>query len=93
MGTISTAQVAPSVAPEEKEEAHRRGPESYDENQSPESVVSGPGGEGEADGEEETIETKPGLPFSKARCIALVVTVTGASLLNVCSPATFEISS
>lgn len=25
-----------------------------------------------------------GLPFSKARCIALVLTVTGASILNVC---------
>ena len=25
----------------------------------------------------------PGLPFSKARCIALVATVTGASFLNV----------
>jgi hypothetical protein len=24
------------------------------------------------------------LPFSKARCIALVLTVTGASILNVC---------
>lgn len=26
---------------------------------------------------------KPTLPFSKARCIALVATVTGASFLNV----------
>jgi hypothetical protein len=25
-----------------------------------------------------------GLPFSKARCIALVATVTGASFMNVC---------
>jgi hypothetical protein len=25
-----------------------------------------------------------GLPFSKARCTALVLTVTGASILNVC---------
>ena len=33
-----------------------------------EGVVTGPGG---------------GLPFSKARCIALVLTVTGASFLNV----------
>lgn len=28
-------------------------------------------------------EEKPGLPFSKARAIALVVTVTAASFLNV----------
>lgn len=27
---------------------------------------------------------KSELPFSKARCIALVATVTGASFLNVC---------
>lgn len=27
--------------------------------------------------------TKPALPFSKARCIGLVATVTGASFLNV----------
>lgn len=29
--------------------------------------------------------SKSNLPFSKARCIALVATVTGASFLNVCS--------
>lgn len=28
-------------------------------------------------------EQEPGLPFSKARCIALVATVTGAAFLNV----------
>lgn len=28
-------------------------------------------------------EDAPALPFSKARCIALVATVTGASFLNV----------
>lgn len=32
-----------------------------------------------ADGEEQPA----GLPFSKARCIALVITVTGAAFLNV----------
>lgn len=30
-----------------------------------------------------TVEPGSGLPFSKARCIALVATVTGASFLNV----------
>lgn len=35
--------------------------------------------------EEEGLEdAKPRLPFSKARCIALVATLTGASFLNVC---------
>ena len=29
------------------------------------------------------VEPGSGLPFSKARCIALVATVTGASFLNV----------
>jgi hypothetical protein len=33
-----------------------------------------------------TEERAPGLPFSKARCIALVATVTGASFLNVRFP-------
>jgi len=32
---------------------------------------------------EEEEETQPGLPFSKARAIALVLTVTSASFLNV----------
>jgi len=32
-----------------------------------------------ADGEEQPV----GLPLSKARCIALVITVTGAAFLNV----------
>ena len=31
----------------------------------------------------EEAEAKPGLPFSKARAIALVITVTAASFLNV----------
>lgn len=33
--------------------------------------------------EDDDDDTKPTLPFSKARCIALVATVTGASFLNV----------
>ncbi|KFA78168.1 hypothetical protein S40288_01356 [Stachybotrys chartarum IBT 40288] len=36
-------------------------------------------------GQDEDIE-KPVLPFSKARCIALVATVTGAAFLNVTCP-------
>ena len=31
-------------------------------------------------------DEQPPLPFSKARCIALVATLTGASFLNVCAP-------
>lgn len=73
-------QAAPSAGPTEKNDAHRRSAEPCEENQSPESVASGAGGEGE-----DVDDTKPGLPFSKARCIALVVTLTGASLLNVCT--------
>ncbi|KAI5862642.1 drug resistance protein [Durotheca rogersii] len=39
-----------------------------------------------ADGRDESDEDdKPTLPFSKARCIALVATVTGASFLNILS--------
>lgn len=34
----------------------------------------------------------PALPFSKARCIALVATVAGASFLNVSSRVALEIS-
>lgn len=37
-------------------------------------------GEGTDDGKD---EQPPPLPFSKARCIALVATVTGAAFLNV----------
>jgi hypothetical protein len=33
---------------------------------------------------EEGASPSTGLPFSRARCIALVWTVTGASILNVC---------
>lgn len=80
MGTITSDQTAPSVALTEKNETHRRrSAEPCGENESPESVASGAGRE-----EDEVDDTKPGLPFSKARCIALVVTLTGASLLNVC---------
>ncbi|KAI1137923.1 drug resistance protein [Hypoxylon sp. FL0543] len=41
--------------------------------------------EGIADGDGDDGSIKPGLPFSKARCIALVATVTGASFLNILS--------
>ncbi|KAI0899413.1 drug resistance protein [Annulohypoxylon nitens] len=37
------------------------------------------------DPEDDDDDTKPTLPFSKARCIALVATVTGASFLNTLS--------
>ena len=33
--------------------------------------------------ETDSIENPPPLPFSKARCIAIVVTTTGASFMNV----------
>lgn len=49
--------------------------EMEDSPPSRQAVESGP--------EEDDGTTKPGLPFSKARCIALVATVTGASFLNV----------
>ncbi|KAI1415634.1 drug resistance protein [Hypoxylon sp. FL1857] len=41
--------------------------------------------EGGAEGDDDDGTIKPGLPFSKARCIALVATVTGASFLNILS--------
>ena len=37
------------------------------------------------DQQEEEEHVKPGLPFSKARAIALVITVTAASFMNVCA--------
>ena len=37
----------------------------------------------ETDDDEDDEDTKDELPLSKARCIALVATVTGASFLNV----------
>lgn len=51
--------------------------EMEDSPPSRQAVESGP--------EEDDGTTKPGLPFSKARCIALVATVTGASFLNTLS--------
>jgi hypothetical protein len=36
--------------------------------------------------EENSQNLTPGLPFSKARCIALVATLTGASFLGVSHP-------
>ncbi|KAI2472145.1 drug resistance protein [Annulohypoxylon bovei var. microspora] len=48
------------------------------ENQPPSRAV-------EAELEDDDDTTKPTLPFSKARCIALVATVTGASFLNTLS--------
>ncbi|KAI1807312.1 drug resistance protein [Daldinia bambusicola] len=44
----------------------------------PRAIESGPG-------EDEDDAAKPSLPFSRARCIALVATVTGASFLNTLS--------
>lgn len=46
---------------------------------SDESVTGGDAVEGEQNEDEK----EPKLPFSKARCIALVATVTGASFMNV----------
>ena len=42
------------------------------------------------DNEQNQDEDKPQLPFSKARCIALVATVTGASFMNVSCPQIFR---
>lgn len=49
------------------------------------SISSGRGSTGNNDGER-------ALPMSKARCIALVATVTGASFLNVSQVATRRVS-
>ncbi|RYP68558.1 hypothetical protein DL770_008423 [Monosporascus sp. CRB-9-2] len=77
MGTVKPNRSTPSALPEEKKaEAHRQEDETVEDNAPPESVVSGTGGE-------ETDGSKPGLPLSKARAIALVATVTGASFLNI----------
>jgi hypothetical protein len=38
---------------------------------------------GEDTDQSQSLTSSPGLPFSKARCIALVATLTGASFLNV----------
>ncbi|OTA91302.1 hypothetical protein M434DRAFT_397323 [Hypoxylon sp. CO27-5] len=50
------------------------------ENQLPNQAV-----ESGVEGDDDDGTIKPGLPFSKARCIALVATVTGASFLNILS--------
>ncbi|OTA54355.1 hypothetical protein K449DRAFT_377713 [Hypoxylon sp. EC38] len=50
------------------------------ENPSPNQAV-----ESGVEGDDDDGTIKPGLPFSKARCIALVATVTGASFLNILS--------
>ncbi|RYP52391.1 hypothetical protein DL768_002422 [Monosporascus sp. mg162] len=77
MGMVKPNRSTPSALPEEeKAEAHRPDDETVGDNAPPESVTSETGGE-EPDG------SKPGLPLSKARAIALVATVTGASFLNV----------
>ncbi len=70
---------ASSALPGEKAESQSRLPDPDEESTSPGSVASGEDEQGE-----EVQDAKPGLPFSKARCIALVATVTGASFLNVC---------
>ncbi|RYP77270.1 hypothetical protein DL769_003465 [Monosporascus sp. CRB-8-3] len=77
MGMVEPNRGTPSALPEEKKtEAHRQDDETVEYNAPPESVASGIGGE-------ETDDSKPGLPLSKARAIALVATVTGASFLNI----------
>lgn len=45
--------------------------------------VTGPTSDVSESGGEQHHDDEPTLPFSKARCIALVATVTGASFLNV----------
>lgn len=47
-------------------------------------------GEDATDGELEAVTRSNELPFSKARCIALVATATGSSFLNVSSPSSTE---
>ncbi|RYP79073.1 hypothetical protein DL771_000051 [Monosporascus sp. 5C6A] len=79
MGMTEPNRSTPSALPEEKKtEAHRQDDQTVEDNAPPESVASGTGGE-------ETDDSKPGLPLSKARAIALVATVTGASFLNTLS--------
>ncbi|KAI0841053.1 drug resistance protein [Hypoxylon sp. FL0890] len=63
------------------EDAEEKRQEHFDiietDNPSPsQAVASG------VDGDDDEGTIKPGLPFSKARCIALVATVAGASFLN-----------
>ena len=41
------------------------------------------GGNDDGDGDAESVDSKDELRMSKAKCIALVCTVTGASFLNV----------
>ena len=69
---------ASSALPGEKiEEAREQNIEPREDKKARESDASDVGGEGLED-------VKPGLPLPKARCIALVATLTGASFLNVC---------
>jgi hypothetical protein len=45
----------------------------------------------EGEGDAESVDSKDELKLSKARCIALVCTVTGASFLNVSLPTQWKI--
>lgn len=86
MGVISPDQPGPSALPQYGEgEKAIEAPGRDDKpprggDRAPDSVASEEAG---GEGEEEPEGDKPVLTLSKARCIALVATVTGASLLNV----------
>ncbi|KAI1503195.1 drug resistance protein [Biscogniauxia marginata] len=68
----------------ERSELETRDPGTSSADTTPASVPSVQSGvECGVDGDEQ--KRPPGLPFSKARCIALVATVTGASFLNILS--------
>ena len=75
---------APRPRPEENiEEAQSQDLECFEDKKARVSDASDAGGE-------ELEDAKPDLPFSKARCIALVATLTGASFLNVCQRHLYE---
>ena len=79
MGARPLDDRAPStLSGEQIEAAPERDLEAREDKKERASDVSEEGGEDDVE------DVKPGLPFSKARCIALVATLTGASFLNVC---------
>lgn len=69
----------PEIAPERWEGIEQEGAGSEEKGVATEEEKSS----GQARFDEVETEQPPQLPFSKARCIALVATLTGASFLNV----------
>jgi hypothetical protein len=80
--TLAVSGEEKNIIPEAQNRDEKAHSDFGADNRTPNQNISPDEGEGDA----ESVDSKDELRLSKARCIALVCTVTGASFLNVSLP-------